>query len=144
MADQTKSPDDLPALTLTGRLTHVKAESWLKACTVMAQTGNMAEAARAIGVTRQAVYLRRQKNTVFGNLMDQAEAIYLDSLVAEVDRRAFQGVDKPVFYQGRRVDTIKEFSDLLAMFRIKKLDTSYRDKQDTNINIGVGITLNEK
>ena len=49
--------------------------------------------------------------------IDAAMDAYVDTLEREIDRRAFQGVEKPVFYQGKRVDTVKKILDPLAMFR---------------------------
>ena len=56
-----------------------------------------------------------------------AQDRYLEKCVAEIDRRAFDGIDKPIYYKGERVDTIREYSDNLAMFRVKFLNPEYRD-----------------
>lgn len=45
----------------------------------------------------------------------------------EINRRAIEGTDKPVIYQGKITGSYKEFSDNLLMFRAKRLDPSYRD-----------------
>jgi hypothetical protein len=70
----------------------------------------------------------------------------------EVYRRAFNGIDKPLVYQGQiskdkngETVTVKEYSDLLAIFALKGLfPDKYRDNQagvvlqgPTQINITV-------
>ncbi len=57
----------------------------------------------------------------------EAEARYVELVVGEAHRRGIDGIDKPIYYKGVRVDTIKEYSDNLLMFIAKKRDPSYRD-----------------
>lgn len=66
----------------------------------------------------------------FQKRYDLAQACYLENCVIEIDRRAFEGINKPIYYKGKLIDTIKDYSDNLAMFRVKKLDPSYRDSHD--------------
>ena len=56
-----------------------------------------------------------------------ANMVYLGSMEAEADRRAMEGGDHPVIHQGKITATYKQYSDNLLMFRMKKLDPSYRD-----------------
>jgi hypothetical protein len=56
------------------------------------------------------------------------------SLEDEATRRAVQGIDKPVFYQGEQCGTIREYSDVLLIFRMKgALPEKYGDKSKTEI-----------
>ena len=64
---------------------------------------------------------------MFQKRLDLAKAAYLEKCVTEIDRRAFDGIDKPIYYKGILVDTIKDYSDNLAMFRTKFLEPGYRD-----------------
>ena len=70
-----------------------------------------------------------QDKDVYGyqKRLELATAQHLERCILEIDRRAFEGVDHPVIYQGKITDTYKDYSDNLAMFRVKKLDPSYRD-----------------
>jgi len=52
-------------------------------------------------------------------------------LYAEIDRRAVEGVDKPVIYKGEITGTYMEYSDNLLKFRRKQRDPSYRDNYTT-------------
>ncbi len=42
-----------------------------------------------------------------------------DILEGEAWRRAVQGVERPIHYQGAQVDTIREYSDTLLIFLLK-------------------------
>lgn len=66
---------------------------------------------------------------------------YQETLDVEIDRRAVDGIDKPVYYKGEKVDTVKEYSDNLLMFLRKKLDPSYRDNYAPTVNPqGIKVT----
>ena len=106
-------------------------------------TGNVSRASKAVGMSRQGTYNQKGKDSKFAPLWEEALANYIDGLEAEVDRRAFEGNDKPVWHRGEKVGSVKEYSDLLAMFRLKGLRPGmYRDNA-TEVKIGVGINLNE-
>ncbi len=84
-----------------------------------AKTGNISATCDALGISRWAIYERWfETDEEFKALFKKAELQYLDKLTAECDRRA---LDK---------------SDILLMFRMKKLDPSYRE---TGANINVSI-----
>ena len=92
--------------------------------------------ANAAGYGRRTVYDYRKSDDEFAARWEDAVAEYVESLECEVDRRAVEGVAKPVFYQGKKCGEINEFSDTLLMFRLKKLDPSYRDKQESPLDGG--------
>lgn len=107
------------------------------------ETGNVSRACKAIGISRQAAYKQKAKGGKFQELWNEAIDNYVDKLEAEVDRRAFLGNDKPVWHRGEKVGSVKEYSDLLAMFRLKALRPEiYRDNA-VDVKVGVGINLNE-
>ena len=62
--------------------------------------------------------------------MAAAEQVYVEKLEAEADRRGMEGIEKPIYYKGERVDAVREYSDNLLMFRTKKLRPEYRDNHD--------------
>lgn len=63
----------------------------------------------------------------FQKRYEDAQALVLEHMIVEIDRRAFEGYDHPVIHKGIITDTYQAYSDNLAMFRVKKLDPSYRD-----------------
>jgi hypothetical protein len=52
----------------------------------------------------------------FKKRKQDAGTVALGLIEAEIDRRGRVGIDKPVFWRGQRVDTVKEYSDNLLMF----------------------------
>ncbi len=99
------------------------------------RTGTMHSAAMAAGLTVWAV--DRWVTTdlySFKKRREMALQVYDDMLDAEIDRRAVEGVDKPVIYKGEITGTYKEYSDNLLMFRRKQRDPSYRDNFTTEIH----------
>lgn len=80
---------------------------------------NVTLAARAAGVNRQYMYELRKEDPVFAQAWDAALDEAIDLLEAEMHRRAFQGVSKPVYQQGKKVGSVREYSDTLAIFLAK-------------------------
>ena len=105
-----------------------------RALDAIQRTGTMHSAAIAAGLTVWA--LDRWVNADlygFKKRREMALQVYDDMLDAEIDRRAVEGVDKPVIYKGEITGTYKEYSDNLLMFRRKQRDPSYRDNYTTEI-----------
>lgn len=83
------------------------------------ETCNVTLAARAAGVSRQRAYQVREAEPDFAKLWDDALQEGIDLLEHEAQRRAFAGVDKPVFYQGYECGRVREYSDTLTIFLLK-------------------------
>lgn len=62
---------------------------------------NVAGSCRAAGVSHTAVYTLRDKDADFAAAWDDALEESYDHLEAEARRRAFEGVEEPVVYQGQ-------------------------------------------
>lgn len=83
-----------------------------------------------------SVYLGwKTKDPVFAAAMEKANMLTIDILEAEAIRRGVHGYDEPVFYQGNIVGNIRKYDSNLIIFRLKKLDPSYRDSHQTNIGV---------
>ena len=65
------------------------------------------------------MYRLRHADPDFAADWDSAVEDALDALEEEVRRRAIEGVEKPVHYQGQRVDSVTQYSDQLAMFLLR-------------------------
>lgn len=89
----------------------------------------VSDAAKAADVGRSTVYEWAEKDAEFAKAWDELVDRSTDLLEREAYRRAAVGVEEPVFYQGKKVGTVKRFSDNLLMFLLKgrKPDT-YRDR----------------
>jgi hypothetical protein len=86
----------------------------------LAETASVAEASRRAGVARGALYRRRAADGDFAAAWTQALRIGIDALYDEAVRRATVGDDKPVFYRGEQVATVRQTSDRLLMFLLSR------------------------
>lgn len=89
------------------------------------ETGNVYRSALSVGLLHPAVYKQRNKDPEFARAWDEALNESVDFLVEEAKRRAYDGVDEPVFYQGEVCGTVRKYSDPLLMFLIKGIRKEY-------------------
>lgn len=68
---------------------------------------------------RRTVYDHRTRDENFARAWDEALEEACDLLEAEARRRGVEGIDKPVYHEGVKVDTIKQYSDTLLIFLLK-------------------------
>lgn len=87
--------------------------------TVLAETANVSKACDGAGVGRSAMYSWRREDQEFAAKWDEAMDVGVGALEDEAHRRAFEGCDEPVYYLGQKVDTVKKYSDTLAIFLLK-------------------------
>jgi len=96
---------------------HIKKRKFLELYT---DCGNVSLAATGAGISRFTHYTWMKSDPVYKKAFEEdAQAILMDNLEAEMYRRARHGVEKPVYYKGERVDIIREYSDVLAIFLAK-------------------------
>lgn len=118
------------------KIEHPKKRAFLAA---YATLGVVTHAAKAAQVGRGAHYSWMNEE---GERGDEYRAEFKlamqeanDSLEVEARRRAVAGVDKPIYYKGQLVTTLKLYSDNLLMFLMKAADPArFRDnyqQQDT-------------
>ncbi len=95
------------------------------------QTGVVTRAARAAGVGRTTAYDHYKTDPDFARAWDDALEDACDEMEAEARRRAVEGTEKPVYYKGEVVGTIREYSDTLLIFLLKaNRPEKYRDSFD--------------
>ena len=82
-------------------------------------TANVSTSCQVAGLSRSFVYDWRAADPEFA--ADWASALELgcDALEDEAVRRGCEGHLKPVFYQGKEVGAIREYSDTLLIFMLK-------------------------
>lgn len=98
----------------------------------LARSPNVSSAARSVGISRRAAYLRRETDPDFAAAWDEALEQSTDALVGEMFRRGVYGTERPVFYQGEECGRIREFSDTLAIFLAKAHRPGvYADRPDS-------------
>ena len=85
-------------------------------CGALANAGIVARACEAVGITRQTAYRWREEDPEFRDAWDKALEVGITALEDEAHRRAFEGVDEPVFHLGQQTSSMKKYSDTLAIF----------------------------
>lgn len=90
-----------------------KKDAFLKA---MAECGDVRHSASCAGINRRRVYEWRETDEDFAKDWDAAIEDVCDQAEAEVIRRGVKGILKPVFHLGKKVASVREFSDTLLMF----------------------------
>lgn len=80
--------------------------------------GNITAACKLSKIDRKAVY-RWKADPAFIVEFEESLSLGIDAIEDEATRRAFEGVKKPVFQQGRRVGYVQEYSDTLMIFLLK-------------------------
>ncbi len=86
---------------------------------VLRAGGSVSKAASAAGVGRTAVYQWRRSDPEFKAAWDDAVETGTDALEDEAFRRAFEGVEEPVFYQGDVVGHVRRYSDTMLIVMLK-------------------------
>ena len=87
----------------------------------LADCGNVADAARQAGIARNALYLWKRDDSDFAAEWEAALIAGGETLEEEAVRRARDGWDEPVWYQGQQVGTVRRYSDTLLIFLLKGL-----------------------
>jgi hypothetical protein len=110
-------------------ITHPKKRVFL--ITLAVQGGNASKAAEVIGIDRSSVWIWKTRDPQFAEAYEQAKLLANDVIEDEILRRGFEGIERPVFWQGQKVDTVKEYSDTLLIFKAKgEMPQKYAFKAD--------------
>jgi hypothetical protein len=81
----------------------------------LGQTCSVTNAVKASGLSSAAIYRRRDASDTFRAAWVQALREAYTRLETELLSRALNGVRKPVWYAGRKVGSVVEYSDRLAL-----------------------------
>ena len=113
---------------MTVRIGHAKKAAFLVA---FAEMGTVTHAGRAASVPRSTVYDWLARDADFRAAFAEAEQEAIDSLEKEAIRRARDGVEEPVYDKGKRIDTIRKYSDTLLIFLLKgNRPSKFRERVD--------------
>ena len=82
-------------------------------------TANVSRSAGSIGINRRTAYDWRRQHPDFAAEWDEAIEHAVDELETEARRRAFEGVNEPVFYKGAECGYIRKYSDKLLELLLK-------------------------
>jgi hypothetical protein len=86
---------------------------------------NLTEVSKLVGLSPQTIYNHRKKDEEFASQVEEALEIGYDTMEGEAYRRAVEGWDEPVFFQGIPVGSVRKYSDGLLKFLLK----GYRRKR---------------
>lgn len=89
-------------------------------------TANVTKSAAAINVSRNAVYVLRAADEAFAAEWDDAVEEATDTLETEARRRALDGWDEPVFWQGEICGVVRKYSDRLLETMLRANRAKYR------------------
>ena len=97
------------------------------------RTGALAIALKRAGIgrARHASWLREDQD--YEQAFNSSQETVADVLEAEAMRRAVSGTNKPIYFKGDKIDTVKEYSDVLLMFLLKGArPEKYRERFDVS------------
>jgi hypothetical protein len=83
------------------------------------ESGIVFSACKVARIDRREAYRAKDADTAFASQWDEAIADATDALEAEAIRRGEKGVLRGIYWQGKRVDDVLEYSDGLLQFILK-------------------------
>ncbi len=91
-------------------------------------------------MARSGAYALRERDPEFAKAWDEAIDEGVEEVEAEAHRRAVEGVDKPITYQGQITATYRDFSDTLRIFLLKAhRPEKYRKRSEVKVEGGDGL-----
>lgn len=81
---------------------------------------SVSSACRLAGVSRTTVYRMKRTNEEFAKQMEEAHEIVVDKLENSAMRRAIEGHNVPVFFQGEKCGSKRVYDNALTIFMLKK------------------------
>jgi hypothetical protein len=128
--------------SLTPKLT---AELKMVFCRAYAQRGIIREGTTASGVSRRTYLRWRKDDESFNEACMEAKQMAVDVIEEEAHRRAIDGFDRPVIYQGEITDTYKDYSDsLLTMLMKGNKPEKYKERTEHSGSVGRPMTLDQE
>lgn len=122
-----------------GLPTKFDAELRLRFLQLYSLCGQIQRSAQECGISPTTVRKLAKKDPDFAEAMAEALCDYKEAVERELVRRAVLGYDEPVYQKGEQVGTIRKHSDRLLELLIKKLDPSYKEKAEVDVNVTGGV-----
>lgn len=110
-----------------------------------ARHGIVTDGTVAAGITRRIYKRWRRDDEAFNENCKDAEIMACDLMEREARRRAIEGFDRPVIYQGEITETYKDYSDSLLTTLMKgNMPKKYKERVEHGGSIGRPMTLDEE
>lgn len=107
---------------------------------ILTEGGSVKLAAGKAKIGRRTAYEWREKDAAFAAAWDEAVEAGTDALEDEALRRARDGVDEPVSYQGEQCGLVRKYSDTLLIFMLKaRRPEKFKERTSTEHSGSVGI-----
>lgn len=119
----------------------MRRQTQLNALKVIRQGYTLKRGAEVAGTTYNTLLGWRQNDPLFAAEVAEAMLEGNDRLHEEAVRRAAEGVQEPVFYQGQVSGYITRYSDRLLEFLMSHRDKQFRSTQDINIRTPDGVDV---
>jgi len=120
-------------------LTLEKREHFLR---LLAEGHTVKYAAATVGLSRETFYTWRSQDDAFKKAWEEAWEAGTQALEEEARRRAAEGVDRPVYQQGKLVGVVREYSDTLLIFLLKgRRPDVYRDRLEHSGQVGGDLRI---
>lgn len=106
--------------------------------------GRFAQACSEAGVAISTMAFHRRRNPDFARAVSDAQEFWKDQIEAEIQRRALEGWDEPVFggrFKDELVGHVRRYDSALLQLLAKRHIAEYRDKQEVNHNHTGGVLL---
>jgi hypothetical protein len=114
-------------------------------CEALARTGVIGTAAKIAGINHQTYYNWVDADEDFAEQVKLAKIAAADLLEAEARRRAVEGWDEPVFWQGEEVGGIRKYDSTLLIFLLKgEKPEKYRERYDVRVGDSVPVVFPEE
>ncbi len=112
-----------------------------KYCDEYAKTGVMLGSCEIVDIHHTTLAKWKEEDPEFREACELAKQLYIERLEKEVDRRAFEGQRRLKFNKNGLVQRDENggvyeewnFDSNLAMFRLKRLDPSYRERHEVSM-----------
>ena len=105
------------------------------------QTCNVTASVRVAGGSRKAIYNTRDRDKEFAEEWDSTVAEATDMLEAEARRRAVDGFEEPVYYQGAVVGAVRKYRDRMLELLLKgHAPEKYKDRVQHSSDVKVNVT----
>ena len=119
------------------KLTPKRRERFLEE---LSATCNVTHSAACVNVSRKQLYLLREQDAEFARAWDKAVELGVEALEDEARRRAYQGVEVPIYHNGVCIGTERKFADTLLIFLLKGAKPEKYRERVSNEHSGPGGT----
>jgi len=122
---------------MNARTAQRKKEKFLGA---YAKLGNATAASEETGISRHVHTRWLKSSESYRKAFEAADDAATEVLEREAIRRAVEGREEPVYFNGAVVGTVKKYSDVLLIFLLKsKRPEVYRERYDARIQASLNV-----